>query len=312
MNERQEPKTHDVIIIGGGPAGLTAAIYTARDKLSTLLIEKGITGGLITETERLDNYPGFPEGISGLDLTSKMLEQAVKYGPEIAGAEVTAVEVKGNKSFTIKTSEGDYAAKAVIIASGSDKQRLGVPGEREFTGKGVAYCATCDAPFYKDKVVAVVGGGNAAVYEALHLAKFASKVYLIHRRAELRATPVVQEQAREEPKIEYLWNTVVEAVEGQEFVETLKLKDIQTGRQSRLRVEGVFVALGLKPKTDYLKGTLELDEQGMIVVSNRMETSVPGIFAAGDIRHGSILQAIAAAGDGAIAAVSAKKWLDEG
>jgi thioredoxin reductase (NADPH) len=234
-----QTRVYDVIIIGGGPAGLAAAIYTSRDRLNTLLIEKALIGGMINEAERLDNYPGFPEGIGGMDLTSRMYQQAQKYELNDINAEVSMVEVKSRNEFAVKTSEGDYSARALIIAGGSDKQKLEVPGEKEFTGRGVAYCATCDAPFYNNKRVAVVGGGNTALYEALHLAKFASKVTLIHRRAELRATSVVQERAQKEPKIEFLWNTLIEAVEGNDFVEKLKLKHIVTGEKSEIQLDGV-------------------------------------------------------------------------
>jgi len=312
MNPENDKQTYDVIIVGGGPAGLSAAIYTSRDRLDTLLIEKGLTGGMINEAEKVDNYPGFPEGVSGMDLTSRMYQQAQKYGLKDVNAEVTGIEVSDKHSFTVKTSDGEYISKAVIIAGGSDKQKLDVPGEKEYTGRGVSYCATCDAPFYTNKVVAVVGGGNSALYEAMHLAKFAVKVYIIHRRDQLRATPVVQERVREEPKIEFILSTVVEAVEGGDFVEKLKIKDVATGKKSELKLDGVFVSIGLKPNTGYLKGLVELDEAGMIVVNDKMETSVPGMFAAGDIRHNSIRQSITAAGDGATAAVNAKKWVDEG
>ncbi|RJO62925.1 MAG: thioredoxin-disulfide reductase [Dehalococcoidia bacterium] len=312
MNPENKNQIYDVIIVGGGPAGLSAAIYTSRDRLDTLLIEKGITGGMINEATQVDNFPGFPEGISGMDLTSRMYQQAQKYGLKDVNAEVTGIEARDKHSFVVKTSDGKYTAKAVIIAGGSDKQKMDAPGEKEYVGRGVSYCATCDAPFYSNKVVAVVGGGNSALYEAMHLAKFAAKVYIIHRRDQLRATAVVQERARAEPKIEFILSSVVEAVLGGDFVEKLKLKNVATGKTSELKLDGVFVAIGLKPSTGYLKGLLSLDEYGMIVVNDRMETSVPGIFAAGDIRHNSIRQTVAAAGDGAIAALSAKRWVDEG
>ena len=312
MNPEKTDRMYDVIIIGGGPAGLSAAIYTSRDRMDTLLIEKGLIGGMINEAEKVDNFPGFPEGLSGMELASRKYQQAQKYGLKDVNTEVTGIEVKGKHSFVVKTSDGEYTSKAVIIAGGSDKQKMDAPGEKQYTGRGVSYCATCDAPFYTNKVVAVVGGGNSALYEAMSLAKFAAKVYIIHRRDQLRATAVVQERAREEPKIEFILNTVVEAVEGGDFVEKLRLKNVVTGNQSELKLDGVFVSIGLKPNTGYLKGVVDLDETGMIVVNDRMETSVPGIFAAGDIRHNSIRQAIAAAGDGAIAAVNAKKWVDEG
>ena len=302
---------YDVIIIGGGPAGLSAALYVARDKVSVLIIEKGIIGGLITETEKIDNYPGLPEGPSGFDLTDKMYKQAQKYGAKDISAEVTAVERIG-REFLVKTADGDYATRSLIIAGGSTHMKLGVPGEKEYAGRGVAYCATCDAPFYADKVVAVAGGGNAALYEALHLTKFARKVYLIHRRAEYRATQVVQEHVRKNPKIEPVLETIIESIEGGDFVERLKLKNVNTNRTSELPLDGIFIAVGLKPNTEYIKDMVNLDEQGSIIVNDMMETSIPGLMAAGDIRHNSIRQTIAACGDGAVAATSANKWLDMG
>jgi thioredoxin reductase (NADPH) len=302
-------KEYDVIIIGGGPAGLTAGLYSARDRLSSLLIEKGIIGGKITEAERVDNYPGFPEGISGLELTRLMHEQATKYGLESIFAEVTSIEIDGGQK-VIKTTDGDFVARAVIVAGGSERVKLGIPGEKEFTGKGVSYCATCDGPFFTDKPVAVIGGGNAAIYEALHLTKFASKVTVLHRRDQLRAFAIVQEKAFAEPKIEFLLNTVIEAIEGKDFIQKLKLRQVITGEESFLEVAGVFMAVGLKPNTEYLADILLLDEQGRIIVDAGMQTKIPGIFAAGDIRSGSIRQTIAAAGDGATAAMNAKKFID--
>jgi thioredoxin reductase (NADPH) len=307
-----EPSSiHDVIIIGGGPAGLSAGIYTCRDRLNTLLIEKALIGGMINQTELLENYPGFVDGIGGTELTSLMYRQAQRFGLNDINAEVIAIEPKGDK-FIIKTSDKNFIAGAVIIAGGSDKQKMNIPGEKEFTGRGVSYCATCDAPFYNNKTVAVVGGGNTALYEALHLAKFASKVILIHRRGEFRATNIVQEHVKKEPKIQFLMNTIVEAARGNTFLEKLLIKDVISGKQSEIKVDGVFVAIGLKPNTEYLKGLIEMDPQGMILANDKMETSVRGIFAAGDIRHNSIRQVISAAADGATAAINAKNWLETG
>jgi thioredoxin reductase (NADPH) len=300
---------YDVVIIGGGPAGLSAGLYTSRDKLSSLLIERGLIGGLINETDRLDNYPGFPDGISGSDLTQLMHQQAGKYGLETVTAEVTGLEVMDNAR-RVRTSQGNFNTKAVIIAGGSARQLLGAPGEKEFIGRGVSYCATCDAPFFSGKTIAVVGGGNAAVYEALHLAKFASKVYLIHRRDQLRATAVVQEKVLAQPNIEVVWSSVVEAIEGTNSVEKLALRRTDDNRESSLAVNGVFIAIGLKPNTAYLQDILSLDKQGAIVVNENMQTSVPGILAAGDIRSGSIRQVISAAGDGATAAIYAKSYIE--
>jgi thioredoxin reductase (NADPH) len=302
-------KLYDVIIIGSGPAGLTAGIYTSRNKLSTLLFEKGLIGGNINEAEKVDNYPGYPKGIGGMELTSLMHEQALLYGTEVINDDVTGIKIE-DKVKTVQTSQGDFSAKALIIAGGSERQKLNAPGEKEYTGRGVSYCATCDAPFFRDKIVAIVGGGNAALYEALHISKFASKVYIIHRRDQLRATPVVQDKVFSEPKIEFIWNTVVTEVLGETFVNKLKLSDVKTGKESFLELDGVFVAIGLVPNTSYLKGVVDMDEKGSIIVSGKMETSVPGIYAAGDIRVNSIRQVIAAAGDGAVAAVSAANFIE--
>ncbi len=259
MNQETIKQTYDVIIIGGGPAGLSAAIYTSRDRLDTLLIEKNLTGGMINEAEKVDNFPGFPEGISGMDLTAKMFEQAKKYGLKDISSEVSTIMVKGKSDFAVTTSDGEFTSRSVIIAGGSDKQKLDAPGEKQYIGRGVSYCATCDAPFYNDKVVAVAGGGNSALYEAMHLAKFARKVYIIHRRDQLRATPVVQERAKAEPKIEFIMSTIIEAVEGGDFVEKLKLNNVATGQRSDLPLDGVFISIGLKPNTEYLKGLVALD-----------------------------------------------------
>ncbi|MDO8716825.1 MAG: thioredoxin-disulfide reductase [Dehalococcoidales bacterium] len=301
---------YEVIIIGAGPAGLSAGIYTARGRLKSLLIERGLFGGQINNTERIENYPGFPEGIDGLELGRLMLEQARKYGLETVTAEATGIELQGERKI-VKTTEGNFEARALIIAGGSQRQKLGVPGEEEFTGRGVSYCATCDAAFFRDQPVAVVGGGNAAVSEALHLARFASKVTLIHRRSELRASPILQERVLAEPKIQFLWNTTVEAIEGEKFVRKLQLNQTETGGESTLEVAGVFVSIGFKPDTDYLRGILPLDKDGHIVTNEKMETTVPNIMAAGDIRANSARQAIAAAGDGATAAVYIERSLHE-
>jgi thioredoxin reductase (NADPH) len=302
-------KEYDVIIIGGGPAGLSAGIYTSRSRLNSLLIERGVVGGRITDAELVENYPGFAEGISGAELGQLMQQQAAKYGLSIVIAEVTGVELKKEKS-VVKTTRGDFTAKAVIIASGSDRGKLDVPGEKELTGRGVSYCATCDAPFFKEKPVAVVGGGNAAISEALHLAKFASQVIVIHRRNQLRATRIMEEKARAQSRIEFLWDTVVEKIEGKDAVKRLVLRQVKTGKPSTLDVAGVFVSVGLKPSTDFLKGVVPLDKAGYIITNDQMETKVPGIFAAGDIRQHSPRQAITAAGDGATAAVFAERFLE--
>jgi len=239
-----------------------------------------------------------------------MHQQATKYGLETLLAEVTGIEPHGEQK-VVRTTEGNFTAKVVIIAGGSERRRLGIPGEAEFTGKGVSYCATCDAPFFREKPVAVVGGGNAAITEALYLAKFASKVTVIHRRDQLRASRILQEKAFAEPKIEFLWDTVVEEVEGKDAVQRIRLRQVKTGGKSALDISGVFISIGLKPDTDYLKGVLPLDDNGYIITNDRMETEIPGILAAGDIRHNSARQAITAAGDGATAAIYAEKFISQ-
>ena len=303
-------KEYEVVIIGGGPAGLSAGIYTARARLNSLLIEKGIVGGQILNTELVENYPGFLEGIGGYDLTQLMYQQATKFGLETLTAEVTGIELK-RKQKIVKTSEGDFVTKGLIIASGLEWAKLDVPGEKEFTGKGVSYCATCDGAFFTDQRVALVGGGDAAITEALHLTKFASEVIVIHRRDKLRATRIVQEKAFAEPKIEFLWNSIVKGIEGEDVVKRLKLRNVETGKESTLEVSGVFVSIGFKPNTEYLKGILPLDAAGYIVVNEKMETGVPGIFAAGDIRSNSIRQVISAAGDGATSAIYAERFISD-
>jgi thioredoxin reductase (NADPH) len=301
-------KEYEVIIIGGGPAGLSAGLYTSRARLNSLLIERGVVGGQIADAELVENYPGFPEGISGVELGQLMHQQATKYGLQTLLAEVTGIELRGEKKVVV-TTKGNFTARAVIIASGSERLKLGIPGEEEFTGKGVSYCATCDAFFFKEQPVAVVGGGDAAITEALHLTKFASRVIVIHRRDQLRASRILQEKAFSEPKIGFLWNTVVEEIEGKDKVERLRLRQVITGEKSTLDVSGVFVSIGLTPGTDYLKGVLPLDAAGSIITNEKMETEIPGIFAAGDIRLNSARQAITAAGDGVTAAIYAEKFI---
>ncbi len=303
-------RNYDVIIIGGGPAGLTAGLYTSRDRLNSLIIEKGFFGGLIATAEWVENYPGFPDGVSGFDLAELIRKQAAKYGLQTLNADVTGAELK-NQEKVIQTSEGDFRAKVVIIATGSERSKLGVPGEEEFLGKGVSFCATCDAAFFRDLPVAVIGGGNAAVTEAMHLTHFASKVMVIHRRDQLRATRVVQEKALANPKIQFIWNTVVEEISGDKAVKNLKLRNVKTGEKSVLETAGVFVSTGLKPNTGFLAGSLPLDDSGRIVTNDRMETATPGVYACGDVRRNAGMQAICSAGEGATAAIYAQKYLSE-
>lgn len=303
-------KEYELVIIGGGPAGLSAGLYASRARLNSLLIEKGLVGGQIVNAERIENYPGFPEGVTGFELGQLMHQQATKYGLKTIIAEAIGIELEAGQK-VVKTTKGNFIAKAVIIASGSERYKLGIPGEEEFTGKGVSYCATCDAAFFRQQTVAVIGGGDAAITEALHLTKFASKIMVIHRRNQLRASRILQEKAFSEPKIEFLWNTVVEEIEDKDLVKRIKLRQVITGEKSALEIAGIFVSIGLKPNTDYVKSILPLDAVGYITTNDRMETEIPGIFAAGDIRRNSARQVITAAGDGATAAIYAEKFITQ-
>jgi thioredoxin reductase (NADPH) len=302
-------KKYQLIVVGGGPAGLTAGLYSARAGFTVLLIEKEVIGGQIANAERVDNYPGFPKGISGFELVQLIQQQAMNHGLETMSGEVTGL-TSGYGNNMVSTTEGDFIAQAVIIAGGLQFRKLEVPGENEFMGRGVSYCATCDGPLFRDRIVAVIGGGDTALTDALSLSKFASLVKVIHRRNQLRASKVLQGKARADPKIEFIWDSVVTEVKGEKKVTDLMLKNTQNGTISLLAVDGVFVAIGLIPNTEYLRGVLPLDEWGYIVTTELMETTVQGIFAAGDIRHNSVKQAIAAAGDGAVAALSAEKFVD--
>ena len=301
-------REYDVIIVGGGPAGLTAGIYTARARLRTLLVEKGVIGGQIANAELVENFPGFPDGMSGFELGQLMEKQASKHGLETLVAGVFGIELDRHDK-VVRTTEGVFQARALIIAGGSEHRKLGVPGEEEFLGKGVSYCATCDGAFFSDQAVAMVGGGDAAITEALFLTRFASKVTVIHRRDQLRAGALLRERAAANPKLDFLWNSVVEAIIGDSEVNALQLRNVKTGVRSTLDVSGIFVSIGQHPNTDYLRGLLSLDENGQVITNDRMETQIPGIFAAGDIRHNSARQAITAAGDGATAAISAERYL---
>jgi len=300
---------YDVAIIGGGPAGLAAGIYASRAALKTLLIEKGMPGGLAASTENIENYPGFADGISGPELMMQMDAQARRFGLEVTSANVESIEQKEDY-FAIITDDDAVHARTVILATGAQPRKLQVPGETEFTGRGVSWCATCDGAFFKDKEVAVVGGGDAAVEEALYLTKFASKVHIIHRRDELRATKILQQRARENNQIVFHWNAVVEKIVGKATVQEVVLKNVQSGVTSSLKVEGVFIYVGTKPVSELVNGLIQLDERGYVITDDNMHTSRPGIFAAGDIRQKSLRQVVTAVADGAIAAVAAEKYIE--
>ncbi|HEY4684916.1 MAG TPA: thioredoxin-disulfide reductase [Dehalococcoidia bacterium] len=303
-------KEYDIVIIGAGPAGLAAGLYAARARRRTLLIEKNITGGQIALTAAIENYPGIVD-INGFDLGQAMQQQAETYGMETAYAAVEAIEPQEDKRHLIRTNEGDYLAKALIITSGADYNRLNVPGEERLTGRGVSYCATCDAAFFKDMEVAVVGGGDAAMDEGLFVARYASRVYIIHRRDQLRASAVLQERAFANPKLSFIWNTVVEEIRGEEAVESLRLRNVATGEESDLTVAAVFIFIGQTPNTSFLDGLVEMDGGKHVIVNAWMETSTPGVFAAGDVRNDSARQVISAAGDGATAAIRADHYITD-
>jgi thioredoxin reductase (NADPH) len=301
---------YDVLIIGAGPAGLTAGLYLSQSKYRTVAIERKNFGGQLLDIDKVENYPGFANGVSGAVLGSEMLTQATRAGLEINLAEVVGID-SYDSCWKVKCIGADYTAKVVIIAGGMERKKLDIPGEVEFKGKGVSYCALCDASFSKGKQVAVVGGGNAALTEALYLSKFASRLVVIHRRNQLRATPILQEKAFAEPKIEFIWDTVVEEIAGDKFVNRIKLCQVKTLEKSSLDISSIFIATGVEPNTDYLKGVLSLDEAGSIITNPRMETEIPRILAAGDIRSGSPHQIVTAVGDGATAGIYAERLLQE-
>ncbi|OGO02313.1 MAG: thioredoxin-disulfide reductase [Chloroflexi bacterium RBG_13_54_8] len=299
---------YEVIIIGGGPAGLTAGLYTSRAGLKSLLIERGLFGGQMVNARLVENYPGFPEGISGFDLGQVMHQQALRYGLQTTTEEVASITP--GQPHRVSVTDGDLATGAVIIATGSENQKLDAPGEEKLVGRGVSYCATCDGFLFRDQKVAVIGGGDTAVTDAIELSQLAQKVYVIHRRAQLRAGQVLQQRAFAAPRIQFLWNTVVDEVVGDEGkVSALKLRNVKTQQTSSLDIDGVFVAIGLKPNSQRFVGLVQLAETGHIITNELMTTSVPGVFVAGDVRSNSARQISTAVGDGATAAMSALRYL---
>lgn len=299
---------YDIVVIGGGAAGLTAGLYGARDRRHTLLIEKFAAGGQVLNCEHIENYPGFPDGVAGYSFGPMLQQQAMNMGLEMKMAEVQSLQLEGALK-VLHTDDGEVRAKTLIVATGSSFTPLNVPGEEEFLGNGVSHCASCDGAFFMDQSVAVIGGGDAALDEGLHLTQYASHVLIVHRREELRACQLLQERAHSTEKIAFRWNTVVHAIEGEGTVQHIQVEDVKTGERSRLDVSGVFPFIGLTPNTQFLAGLVPLDERGQILVDLCMCTTTPGIFAAGDARHASARQLAASAGDGATAALTAIRYL---
>jgi len=297
---------YDLIIIGSGPAGLTAALYAGRSRLKTLLLEKMAVGGLILMSETIENYPGFPGGITTHELMKRMEDQVKELEVPMQSEEALEVDC-ANK--TVRTESNTYSAKAIIVAVGSKPRKLGIPGEEKFIGRGVSYCATCDAPFYKEKRVVIVGGGNTVAEEALYLARFANEVSIIHRRDQLRASEILQERLRGNKKIKFILSHVAAEIIGEKFVSGLKVKDLKSGGESIIPCDGVFIYIGYDPETELLKNKLNMDEQGFIITDELMNTSASGVFACGDCRRKSLYQVINACGDGAVAADSAYKYI---
>ncbi|MBL7084919.1 MAG: thioredoxin-disulfide reductase [Candidatus Omnitrophica bacterium] len=306
---------YDIIVIGAGAAGLTAGLYAVRAGMKVIVLEKAAGGGQMLLTEAIENFPGFPEGIKGQVLAKKIKAQAVKAGVEIVNNEARQIVLvrptEALSWYAVKAKERDYFTHSVILACGASPKRLGVPREEMLTGRGVSYCATCDGPLFRDKQIIVVGGGNAACEEALYLSKFARRVSLLHRRERLRADKVLQDRLRAEPKIDFIWNSIILEVLGEEKVSGVKIEDLTTGKKREVSCEGVFIFAGLKPNTDFVKGLLASDSQGFIVTDENLQTSRKGIFACGDCRVRALPQVVIACSEGARAAMACRNYVEE-
>lgn len=305
---RLSEEMYDLIILGGGPAGLTAAIYASRARIHTLVIVGSLPGGQLTNTDIAENFPGFPEGIDGPDLAQRLVAQAERFGASLIHDTVTGVDLSV-RPFVVRTDMATYRAHTLIIAMGAVPRRLGVPGEDRFLGRGVSTCAVCDGFFYRDKRVVVVGGGNSAIIEGLYLTRLAREVVLVHRRDQLRATQIYQERAFANPKMRFIWNSVVEEILGEKVVTGVRIRNLKTSETSVIEADGVFIYIGIEPQTELFRGQLELDEHGYIVTDRRQRTSVPGVYAAGDIQDPLYRQLVVAVGTGAIAAMEVEKYL---
>ncbi|MEJ9211218.1 thioredoxin-disulfide reductase [Bacillus smithii] len=305
-----EEKIYDVIIIGAGPAGMTAAVYASRANMSTLMIERGVPGGQMTNTEEIENYPGY-DSILGPELSNKMFEHAKKFGAEYAYGDIKQI-IDGEEYKTVDAGTKQYKARSIIIATGAQFKKLGVPGESEFGGRGVSYCAVCDGAFFKGRELVVVGGGDSAVEEGVYLTRFASKVTIVHRRDKLRAQKILQQRAFENEKIDFIWNHTVKEIHGKDGkVNAVTLVNTITGEEKEFKTDGVFVYIGMVPLTKPFENLNITNEDGYIVTNELMETSVPGVFAAGDVREKNLRQIVTATGDGSIAAQSAQRYVEE-
>ncbi|WP_134704466.1 thioredoxin-disulfide reductase [Ammoniphilus sp. YIM 78166] len=304
-----EQKIYDVIIAGAGPAGMTAAVYTSRANMSTLMLERGIPGGQMANTEDIENYPGY-ESILGPDLSNKMFEHAKKFGAEYAYGDIQEIQ-DGYPYKTVKAGNKEYLAKSIIVATGAEHRELGAPGERDLSGRGVSYCAVCDGAFFRNKELVVVGGGDSAVEEAIFLTRFATKVTIVHRRDQFRAQKIIQKRAFENPKIEVIWDTAVKEIRGENKVASVLLENLKTGEQTDFPCEGVFIYVGMDPLSKAVQGLGITNEAGYVLTDEKMKTSVPGIFAAGDVRDKMLRQVVTATGDGGVAAQSAQHYVED-
>ena len=301
-------KIYDMIVVGGGPGGYTAALYAARAGMQVAVVEKLAAGGQMAQTHQVDNYPGFEDGIDGIDLADKMQDQAHRFGAETIYAQVERLELEAVPK-TVHTDQGDYFAKTVVIATGANPRKLGLPMEQEFTGRGVHYCAACDGMFYRGNTVVVVGGGNTAAADALALSRIAQKVYVVHRRDTLRATKLYHKPLLEAKNVEFLWNSAITALEGDGRLSGVVVKDLQNGQERFLEVNGLFVSIGRVPATALVEGQLQLDQAGYIQAGENTESSLPGVYAVGDVRSKQVRQIVTAVADGAVAAHAAESYL---
>ncbi len=304
-------KKEDIVIIGSGPAGLTAALYTARANMNPLVISGNQLGGQISITSEVENYPGFPEGTTGPELVELMQKQAERFGARVQIDEVTEVDFRAGSPFHLKTYSDEIEAKTVIVTAGASPKRLDIPGEEEFIGRGVSFCATCDGFFFRDKDVLVVGGGDSALEEGLFLTRFANRVRVIHRRDELRAGETLKSRAMNNEKIEFVWNTVLEEIHGNGKVQSVLTRNTNTNKQTKLETDGVFIFIGHYPNSGLFTDQLEMDERGYLITDSHMMTSLPGVFAAGEIQDQVFRQITTSVGQGAAAGMMAERWLEE-